>query len=59
MLMEVNKKHYKMRAKLKVILLMSWCETLIFELMYCNSSSRSSKFYFPLIQMKYNSWMWK
>jgi hypothetical protein len=36
MLMEVNRKHYKMHAKLKLILLMSWCETLVFELMYCN-----------------------
>jgi hypothetical protein len=36
MLTEVNRKHYNMHAKLKLILLMSWCETLVFELMYCN-----------------------
>ena len=36
MLMDVHRKHYKMNAKLKLILLMSWCETLVFELLYRN-----------------------
>jgi len=34
--MEVNRKHYKMHAELKLMLFMSWCETLVFELIYCN-----------------------